>query len=105
MRRLDSVITELESRIASAKRIFLKIDTQGHDLAVLEGTSALLERVIGIQIEISAKQLYRESIPIDRALRELDAIGFDISGMFASTWDPDRLRVIEFDGVLVRKPS
>jgi FkbM family methyltransferase len=105
VRRLDEVIEEIDNTIGRRARLFVKVDTQGHDMAVLDGAANCLNRVYGIQTEVSAKRLYEESVPMGVALMELDFRGFDISGMFATTWDRERLRAVEFDCVLVRKTS
>jgi FkbM family methyltransferase len=49
VRRLDEVAAEL----GIARIDFLKIDAEGHDLAVLAGAGELLERVDAIQFEFS----------------------------------------------------
>ena len=53
VRRLDSVFDEL---VAGHERVFLKVDTQGHDLAVVEGLGN--RAVSGIQVELSFIPVY-----------------------------------------------
>jgi FkbM family methyltransferase len=94
---LDGLAAELPYR-----RMFLKIDTQGYDLKVLQGARRLLERnVIGVQIELSAIHIY-EGMPdhID-AMQALRDLGFVPSGLFPLAVD-DRMRAWEIDGVFVR---
>lgn len=56
VRRLDDLWREA---VEDSKKIFLKIDTQGNDLAVLEGCGRYLDAISGIQAELSIKPLYR----------------------------------------------
>ena len=49
------------------KKIFLKIDVQGHELAVLKGATETLKKVIAIHIEISNQHLY-----------DNDTLGFNV---------------------------
>ena len=51
--RLDSVFDEL---VAGHEHVFLKVDTQGHDLAVVEGLGR--RAVSGIQLELSFIPVY-----------------------------------------------
>ncbi|MBI5004018.1 FkbM family methyltransferase [Candidatus Kaiserbacteria bacterium] len=44
------------------KRPYLKMDTQGSDLAIAQGSEGILEHFVGIQSELSIKKLY-EGIP------------------------------------------
>ena len=59
---LDNITTQLKF-----DRIFLKIDVQGHELAVLKGSKNILNKVIAIHIEVSNQHLY-----------ENDSLGFQI---------------------------
>ena len=59
---LDNITTQLKF-----DRIFLKIDVQGHELAVLRGSKRILNQVIAIHIEVSNQHLY-----------ENDSLGFQI---------------------------
>jgi hypothetical protein len=61
LRRLDSVLPDLLAAIG-APRMFLKIDTQGHDVTVLNGASGVLDKILGLQMELPAVELY-EGMP------------------------------------------
>lgn len=81
---------------------FLKLDTQGHDLTVLEGANTMLDRICACQIEVSCLRIY-EGIPtMSDALRYMDRIGFDLCGLFPiAVVRPNR--VVEFDAVFVNR--
>ncbi len=58
------------------ENLFLKIDTQGYEEDVLEGSSELLPRVQGMQLELPLSQLYEESWNIESALTFMRRLGF-----------------------------
>jgi FkbM family methyltransferase len=93
---LDNLASEMPYR-----RMFLKVDTQGYDLRVLAGASGVLDRIVGIQVELSCVALYEgapDYLEMFRAVRDL---GFTPSAIFPVLAD-ERLRAIELDGVFVR---
>lgn len=100
VRRLDEVYGEVTAGLTFSN-IFLKLDTQGYDLDVIEGAGTALDRVAALQTELSLLPIY-QGIPDYRvALQALTARGYAISGMFPVTHDP-ALRIIETDCVMVR---
>lgn len=100
MRRLDSWWEE-ELKRASYERVFLKVDTQGSDLDVVQGTAGVLDRVAGLQVEGSFRHLYDGAPHCLDTLALLDEAGFEPTGIFPVIRDP-MLRLIEVDCVLVR---
>ena len=100
MRRLDSVIEELVGS-PSKRGIFLKMDTQGYDMNVLDGAVSSLKLVRGLQTEVSVKALYDHMVPYDVAITRLQAYDFELTGLFPVTRD-NELRVVEFDCVMRR---
>jgi FkbM family methyltransferase len=81
---------------------YLKVDTQGHDLAVLDGASGVLDRVAACQIEVPCIRLYEGCPTMTECLTYMDEHGFDVCGLFpVSTISHER--VIDFDGVFVNR--
>ena len=103
VRRLDEIAVA-HPALAGAKRALLKTDTQGFDLEVLRGAGAFLARTSVVQVELSVLPVYDDTPLYFEVIGELQRLGFDLSGMFPVTLDP-HLRVIEFDGVFVRRPG
>ena len=54
VRRLDDVVTDIDV----TGPVWLKIDTQGFEQQVLDGSSRLLEQVAAVQCEVSLTELY-----------------------------------------------
>lgn len=101
VRTLDAIVAELPH---PANRAYLKLDTQGSDLEVLRGASAMLAQVVGLQSELSFVPLYRGMPNWRAAATDIVSRGFAPSGFFSVTRGAD-FRLIEADGVFVRAPA
>ena len=71
LRRLE----EFDEKIGGA-RLFLKIDTQGHERKVLQGIGSLARRLYGIQLELPISMLYEGTWTISEAMAFMRDIGF-----------------------------
>jgi FkbM family methyltransferase len=100
VRRLDGVLKELPP-IGNA---YLKIDTQGYDLHVLQGAGDAIKKFCGLQTEMSLLPLYRDAPNLETSLNAFRAAGFDPTGFFPNVRDR-HLRVIEMDCVMIRRPT
>lgn len=99
VRTLDSVVGEL--RVGRPwNNPYLKLDTQGFDLEVIRGAASTLPAIRALQTEISVRPLYEKAPSYREMLDALTERGFDITAMFPVGRD-ERLRVIEFDCVMV----
>src|SRR5207245_6090030 len=63
------------------KRPFLKMDTQGHDVAVASGAGDQLRQFVGLQSEPAVKRLYDDSPGFDEALEFYRTRGFELSAL------------------------
>jgi FkbM family methyltransferase len=100
--RLEDVFDECLAGL-DRPRVFLKADTQGYDLEVLRGAGSRLDQVVGLQVELSVKPIYRDvSTSFGGAVAWLQERGFELTGLFPVTWERDGLRVIEYDCVMCR---
>lgn len=77
VRRLDELLPSVLPG-ADPSRIFLKMDTQGYDLEVFKGAAGCLERIVGIQSELSIQPLYKNMPHYLEALEAYEAAGFDL---------------------------
>lgn len=103
IRSVDAVLPELMNRYKFA-RPFLKMDTQGFDLAVMNGASDSLKLIPALQTELSILPIYQNMPTWTAMVGNLNERGFALSGMFPITRD-ENLRVVEIDGIFVRQPS
>lgn len=99
MHRLDDVrIPALEA----ADRVLLKIDTQGYEMMVLQGATKLLERLVGVQLELSVTPLYEGQVLYLAMAQWLQARGFELWNAIPGFVDPQSARMLQFDGVFFR---
>jgi FkbM family methyltransferase len=98
VRRLDSVFDEL---VAGHERVFLKSDTQGHDLAVVEGLGD--RAVAGIQVELSFIPVYDEMPGFVEVIEALASRGYGPTAFFPVSRAEDGLRLVEADGLFIRR--
>jgi FkbM family methyltransferase len=100
---LDSVFQEC-IRDINSPRVFLKMDTQGFDLEVMGGASDTLKCVVGMQSEVSIRNIYDAMPDWKTAIGLYQSLGYEITGLYPVTRDKNLL-VMEFDCLLARASS
>lgn len=98
--RLDSVVPHFS---AMTDRLFLKIDVQGYEKAVLKGGMETLKRVMGVHIELSMVELYSGQELMHETVDHLMALGFKPWGFFPGFYNPQTRRMLCIDGVFFRE--
>lgn len=83
-------------------QVFLKIDTQGSDLAVLRGAGAALTKVAAIQTELSFTPLYAGQPRATEVIDFLEAAGFVMAGMYRVNLAAFPRRMLEGEGYFIR---
>jgi FkbM family methyltransferase len=81
------------------RRPFLKMDTQGNDLAVARGAGERLQHFVGIQSELAFKRIYDDQSGYRAALDYYHSQGFELSALVPNNRGhfPD---LIEMDCIL-----
>jgi FkbM family methyltransferase len=95
VRRLDQVLPELQ-KTYGFKRVFLKIDTQGFDMDVFEGSTDCIDMIVGIQSEVSFVPIYKDMPKFEDTHKVFKSKGFEISGLYAIS-ESRFPHAIEFD--------
>ena len=95
--RLDTLFP---NGFKDASRPFLKIDAQGHDMAVLQGAEGIMDSIFGIQIEMSQLPLYEGEPNYLEILNYLHELGFVPHLMTERTFARRINRQLQIDGVL-----
>jgi hypothetical protein len=101
--RMDTVgerFDELEATYGF-KRPFLKMDTQGFDLKVLQGALPRIDRFLGLQSELGIVPIYSGMPDWKEALAEYQKAGFALCAFFPVSGDA-QMRAVELDVVMVR---
>ena len=94
-------LTRFQSKLGFA-RPFLKIDTQGNDLAVVQGAGDALAKFVGIQTELAIRRLYEDSAGLVESLADLDLQGFELSAFVPNNAGHFPM-LVEMDCVLFRR--
>jgi FkbM family methyltransferase len=98
--KLDDVYAELVGS-KGCTNCLLKLDTQGYDIHVFDGSMRSLKYVLALQSELSLIPVYDGTIQFYDVLKKFYDNNFYISGMYPISRD-DSLAVIEYDCVLVK---
>ena len=104
VRTLDEFVRELLP-IAAPGRVFVKLDTQGFDLAVLEGAKDTIRDIAAIQTEMSVIPIYEGAPDYVTTIRALESSGFRLAGLMRNNRAGYPLQLIEFDCVVVNRAS
>ncbi|MGZ8693870.1 MAG: FkbM family methyltransferase [Gaiellaceae bacterium] len=94
--RLDDV------DLPAGDRLFLKLDVQGAERAVLAGAAETLARVRAVECELSLVELYAGQALLEEQLALLRQAGFALWSLQGSFADPESGRLLQADGLFVR---
>jgi FkbM family methyltransferase len=100
VRTLDAIFDELVAGIAEP-HVFLKLDTQGYDLEVLRHSRDHVDRIHGLQSEVSIKPIYEAMPSYREAIPAMLQMGFEVTGLFPVNRDAN-FRLIEIDCIMIR---
>jgi FkbM family methyltransferase len=99
LRKLDTIAAEY---LSDSDRVFLKLDVQGFEHQVLRGANHFLERIAGIQLEMSLIPLYDAARSFDEMFHELFQRGFELWALAPAFIDRNTGRLLQVDGTFFR---
>lgn len=97
--RMDGIFDEV---VGGKKRPFVKIDTQGFEMKILEGFGNRAGDVIGWQLELSVEPLYENQPPMEEVISKMRSMGFDLWRIIPGLREPSTLRAMEYDGLFFK---
>jgi len=97
--RLDTLAGDW---LHGASSVFLKIDTQGYESQVITGAEKIMNKINGLQIELSMLPLYRGQLLFCDMIRRVEALGFSLHAILPGFSDPASGRLLQADGVFFR---
>lgn len=97
--RLDSLLQELG--VGSENRVFLKVDVQGYERAVLDGAANLFAAgvIVGLQLELSLVPLYGGAMTYREGLDRAENLGMTLMGLDPVFADPKTGQLLQADAV------
>lgn len=98
--KLDTIFPTL---VHKANRVFVKIDIQGYEMAMLLGAVNSLKNIKGIQIEMSLESLYKGSILYKEMIAFLEEKGFELYSIENGFSDPLTGKLLQCDGIFFKK--
>jgi FkbM family methyltransferase len=103
MRTLASLWPDLD---CDGARIYLKIDVEGYELAVLSGGLLVLDAVSMIELEISLAPTYTGAPLLDEILAFVTENGFSALALEQNHEDDETTgQMMMIDGIFTRRPS
>ncbi len=99
VRRLDGIVDDY---CTVQDRIFLKIDVQGFEDAVLRGAQQTVSRCVGLQLELSVTPLYQGGLMLPDMLGQMTGLGFILMDLKPACVDPKTGELLQLDGLFCR---
>jgi len=100
MKTLDTLYEELS---LEGKNVFIKMDTQGYEMAILKHAPETLKKAKGLQLEMSLFKLYEGETLFDDIIAFLKGAGFTPHILVETTFSRRLNRQLQVDGVFFRK--
>lgn len=99
---MSTLDDELELRIRADERLFLKVDAQGYEAHILAGATRSLDRIQGLQLELSLVPLYAGAPTLASLVREIEDRGFTLMSVEPGFIDVRSGQLLQVDGVFFR---
>jgi FkbM family methyltransferase len=100
--RVDTLDHVWDARFEGFQRPFLKLDTQGYERQVLDGALSVMDRLVGIQIELSFRMLYADSMLYTEASTRLQDAGLTLVNIEPGFADARTGELLQADGIFMR---
>ncbi|MGH9675470.1 MAG: FkbM family methyltransferase [Candidatus Acidiferrum sp.] len=98
--RLDSLLDQFAK---PDDKIYLKIDTQGYELKILNGALGVINRFELIQLETSFFEIYRGETLIGDVIKFLDCLGYRVVSIEPGWENPATGELLQADFIFGRK--
>lgn len=99
MHRLDRLLTPVNE----GRRIFLKVDTQGYEQAVLAGAAGIMDKVVMVQMELAWTPSYEGQAEMGVMVTAMRDCGFEPAWVSSAWTDPNTLLMHEIDVTFIRR--
>ena len=100
--RINKIDTIINKYSVGNDVIFLKIDTQGYEKNVIEGAKESMNKIIGIQLEMSLIPLYKGETLFPSMLSYMKDIGFELYSIENGFFDLDTGQLLQVDGIFFK---
>lgn len=97
--RLDSLCSSYVDRDTT---VFLKIDVQGYEQKVLEGSKGILPKIKGIQLEVSILPLYQGELLFEDMLNYMNNLGYSMTYINPTFFDLMTGQMLQADVIFLK---
>jgi len=98
VKRLDSIFNKLYD---GKNKIMLKIDTQGYEKQVIEGTMNSLNSITLLQLEMSLTGLYENEMLFGQMMQFINNLGFRLISIENGIYGFESGELLQVDGIFV----
>ena len=84
-------------------RTYLKIDAQGFERHIIRGAGPVLQRALGIQLELSFTPLYEGETPFREMVDEMKSLGFLLRTVEPMYVDPKTGELLQLDAIFFQR--
>jgi FkbM family methyltransferase len=97
--KLDTVIEDIKK---DNETYLLKIDAQGYEYNILEGASAALTHIKGVQVEMPLEPLYNDERNMCELITYLQNKGFRLISIEPGSVDLENGQMFQVDGIFIK---
>lgn len=102
IKKLDTIFN---SFCCDNDKVLLKIDTQGFEKNVIDGAVNCLKNIAIIQLEMSIIPLYENEMLFNDMMKYIESKGFELYSLENGFADQTTGRLLQIDGIFVKKSN
>lgn len=99
IKTIDSIFTKIYNENLN---YYLKIDTQGFEMEVLKGAEKSLDKITGVQLEMSLNPSYEQVVIFDEIYDFMKQKGFKLYSIENGFYNPKTGQLNEIEGIFFR---
>jgi len=99
---INRLATVFDDHVTADDTVFVKVDTQGFESAVLDGAAPVMDRIAGWQLEMSIEKIYDGEADWRVMLDRMDALGYAAHLFIPGYFSRHIARQLQLDGVFMR---
>jgi FkbM family methyltransferase len=99
---IKTLDTVFENIVEKGDVVLLKLDVQGYEKLVLDGATESLNKIKGVQIEMSIQELYKNELLYDEIISFLKSKGFNLSSLENGFYNNKTGELLQVDGIFLK---
>jgi FkbM family methyltransferase len=100
---VEVITLDTSKDVPPAGKLFLKVDTQGFEMPVLQGADKLLSRLMGVQLETSLTELYKGQATFIELISFMESRNFRIWSINPGFSNRETGQLLQADVTFVRR--